>query len=78
MADYRDQFDLIQRNAISSEDLVYIMMKYTPQIIHFSGHGSKEGLIFQDPQGVTQTIQSTVSLDYLELSTKRRKYRVFF
>jgi hypothetical protein len=56
ITNYRDQFDLIQRHAITSEDLVYVMLRYTPQIIHFSGHGSKEALIFQGPQGTTQMI----------------------
>lgn len=78
ISNYRDQFDLIQRHAISSEDLVYIMMRYTPQIIHFSGHGSKGALIFQDRQGVTQTIPSTALAGLFRIVNKKKEISCVF
>ena len=56
-ATYRDQFDLIQRHAISLDKLASTLLRYEPQIIHFSGHGSNEGaLIFQNSDLTTQEV----------------------
>jgi hypothetical protein len=34
-ASYREQFDLIQRLDITSEKLIELLLRYTPQIVHF-------------------------------------------
>lgn len=38
---YRDRFDLLNHTAIRPVDLQRLLMTYEPEIVHFSGHGSK-------------------------------------
>jgi hypothetical protein len=38
---HRDKFELIKHEAIRAIDLQRLLMTYEPQIVHFSGHGSK-------------------------------------
>ena len=38
---YRDSFELYNHAAIRPLDLQKLLLKYQPQIVHFSGHGSK-------------------------------------
>jgi hypothetical protein len=39
---YRDRFELHVYTAIRPPDLQKLLLLYQPQIVHFSGHGSKE------------------------------------
>ncbi len=51
----RDKFDLQQRHEVSVTELQSLLLRFEPQIVHFSGHGSPESaLVFQDPQGNSQ------------------------
>ncbi len=45
---YRERFTLESRPALRSSDLQEALLRYTPSIAHFSGHGADEGLIFAD------------------------------
>ncbi|HEX2013844.1 MAG TPA: hypothetical protein VLA68_01330 [Nitrososphaera sp.] len=46
---YRDQIDLERLGEVSSDEFDNFVMEYEPTILHFSGHGSSEGvMIFQD------------------------------
>jgi CHAT domain len=38
---YRDKFELHDHGAVRPIDLQRLLLKYEPQIVHFSGHGSK-------------------------------------
>ena len=44
-AQYRDDFELISKWAVQPEDLRFNLLKYKPDIVHFTGHGSKSGKI---------------------------------
>lgn len=60
-AKYRDKFDLVQRHAITTDDLVNTVLRYEPRILHFSGHGSKEGaLVFQDAAGNAEKVDPSI------------------
>lgn len=51
-SEFRDRFDLQMEFAITYGDLQNSLLKYKPQIIHFSGHGSDLGaLMFEDDYG---------------------------
>lgn len=39
---YRDRFELYVYTAIRLHDLQRLLLTYQPQIVHFSGHGTKE------------------------------------
>ena len=43
---YRDQFDVVTELAVRRRDLLKLLDKHMPQVVHFSGHGSKTGEIF--------------------------------
>jgi hypothetical protein len=54
---FRDQFELVQRHALSITDLQGILLEQDPQIVHFSGHGSQESaLIFQNVAGQSEEV----------------------
>lgn len=47
-----DKFRIEQHHAISVKDLSDTLMRYQPDIVHFSGHGRDDGvLVFQDSEG---------------------------
>ena len=53
----RDQFKLVQKWAVTDDDLRRAMLDNDPEIVHFSGHGSgADGLAFEDDGGQTQLI----------------------
>ena len=45
IAKFRDQFKLEQRHAVNIKDLQQLLLRFEPQIVHFSGHGSQESAI---------------------------------
>jgi hypothetical protein len=52
MASKGDRFRIEQHHAISIKDLSDTIMRYQPDIVHFSGHGREDGaLVFQDSEG---------------------------
>jgi hypothetical protein len=52
MTPYKHQFDLVSRHGISTKKLQQLFLRFEPQIVHFSGHGSDNGaLIFQNEFG---------------------------
>lgn len=45
-------FEIIPHGAVQVEDLQLLLLRYRPQIVHFSGHGSTDNAIFlQDVKG---------------------------
>jgi hypothetical protein len=42
---HRDALDVVSRLAVRPDDLVQAMVQYRPDIVHFSGHGTKAGQI---------------------------------
>lgn len=48
----RDRFELVSEWAVTSGELVGILLKHQPHILHFSGHGSRtQGVALEDEQG---------------------------
>ncbi len=50
-ARYRERFTLEMRPALRASDLQESMLHYQPGIVHFSGHGAPDGLVFEDDAG---------------------------
>lgn len=60
LSQWRDQFNLHTRFAVRPSDFSQAMLDVSPQIVHFSGHGSTGGeLIFEDVQGKAQLVSSS-------------------
>jgi len=52
---YRDRFDIHSVWAVRSEDLRRALLDYKPHIVHFSGHGTKDGLMLEAEMGLAVT-----------------------
>ncbi len=53
----RDQFEIIARWAVRTEDLRRALLDHEPQIVHFSGHGAGErGLVLENNAGRMQPV----------------------
>lgn len=52
----RDQFELKQKHAVHLEDIRRALLDLKPQIIHFCGHGTEEGLIFKGETGQSKIV----------------------
>jgi len=64
-AKYRDHIEFINEGAVRVDDLSRAILKYKPDIVHFSGHGAGEqGLVLEDDNGKIQLV-STDSLNRL-------------
>jgi hypothetical protein len=53
---YRDQISLIARHAVQPDDLVRHVRAEKPTVVHFSGHGTEDGIILRNDQGSYQPI----------------------
>jgi hypothetical protein len=50
--DHRDRYNLEQQWEVQARRLQSLIMRFKPQIVHFSGHGSQRGeLVFQNEHG---------------------------
>lgn len=55
-ASRRDQFVIYQRWAVRLRDLRRALLDVEPQIVHFIGHGKKDGLLVEDELGLAVRI----------------------
>jgi CHAT domain/Right handed beta helix region len=63
----RDRFDLIIADAARPEDLQQALLDHEPQIVHFSGHGSSEGVILEDDNGEPKLVSATALANLFKL-----------
>lgn len=55
---YRNLIELKSRWAVKADDLILALNEENPEIVHFCGHGSKDGLIFHDGLNGNNTISA--------------------
>ena len=55
---FRDKFEFIKIAAVRVTDLQDALLNYTPNIIHFSGHGSTKAIALLDDKGETNPVKS--------------------
>ena len=56
-AEFRDKFELKQQWAVRVSDLQAHLLRFQPDIVHFSGHGSSEGkIVLEDNNGNIRTV----------------------
>ena len=54
---YRDKFEVYNHGAVRPRDLQRLLLTYEPQIVHFSGHGSKEqSILLERTNGRAQAL----------------------
>jgi len=55
-AEHRDAIDFDHRWAARPDDLIQALNEVSPQIVHFSGHGGRQGLVLVGEDGYPQTV----------------------
>ena len=65
-ASCKDQFDIKQEEALQKKDLRRHILEHNPQIIHYCGHGTKEGLIIHDENHQAQLLDNEFLVNLLE------------
>lgn len=63
----REQFKLIQKWAVTDDELRSALLDHEPEIVHFSGHGKSEGLILENESGETNIISAEGLAELFEL-----------
>ena len=72
MAQKRDGFELEQVWTTQPGDILRLMLRYKPQIVHFSGHGSgQNGLAFEDEDRQAKLVSSEALAGLFKLFTNR-------
>ncbi len=68
LARYRERFDLHVRISVRPEDISQAMLDVKPDIVHFSGHGTKTGEIyFENRSGFIQPVSPEAIADLLSV-----------
>ena len=68
----RDQFEIETLNAATIDDLRRALLRKDFDVVHFSGHGTQTGLVFEDAVGSLIVPRSSALAELLQ----RRKVRV--
>lgn len=64
---YREKFEIHQKWAVRFWDLRRALLDYKPQIVHFSGHGEKDGLMVEGELELPVSISSKALSGLFEL-----------
>ncbi|MEM9090516.1 MAG: AAA-like domain-containing protein [Cyanobacteria bacterium P01_F01_bin.53] len=60
LSEGRDRFKVVSQWAVRTDDLRRALLRYEPQLVHFSGHGTGEqGLVFETDAGKAKLVSST-------------------
>jgi hypothetical protein len=66
--DYRDRFDFRPHLAVRATDLSEALLRHSPAVVHFSGHGSPDGrIILQNEQGQSFEPPATAIADLFRI-----------
>ena len=65
-AKFRDAITVINRNATHPDDLIRYVREYKPNVLHFSGHGSKEGIVLRSDTNKYQVVEGANLQQFLE------------
>jgi NAD-dependent dihydropyrimidine dehydrogenase PreA subunit len=64
----RDEFELRQQWATRPQDIRRAMLDFTPNIVHFCGHGQgSAGIALEDQNGQTQLVSTGALAEFFEL-----------
>lgn len=63
---FRDHITLIARHGVRPDDLVKYVREYKPNVVHFSGHGNKDGIILRSDIGTDQPVPGAVLARFFE------------
>lgn len=64
------RFELIQEWSVRARDLQRALMKHEPDIVHFSGHGNKKGILLEDDEGNTRVASKQALAELFSIFSK--------
>lgn len=67
LSPHRDSFEVFQGEAIRPKELRRLILEKSPHIIHFSGHGEKDGILLENDSGETHQVHGEVLKDLFSL-----------
>lgn len=62
---YRGDFEIVQGEAVRAKDFLRLVLSEKPDIIHFSGHATTEGIGLEDEHGAMQLVSGAVLAELL-------------
>jgi len=68
---YRENFRITSKWAVRIRDIRRAMLEYEPKIIHFSGHGERNGLVTEDANGLSSIVKIEAISGLFELFNKQ-------
>lgn len=71
MAEGRDNLDLRQEWAVTTDSLMQAMLDESPTIVHFSGHGEESGIVLRDELGNARLVGAEALASLFELFRDR-------
>lgn len=75
--DYRDSVTFEVRLATQTTDLLQALNEVRPDVVHFSGHGDQEALIFEDSDGQAKPLHIEDLAQLLRISSDRIRLALF-
>jgi hypothetical protein len=77
MSEYRDAVALESRWAVRPGDLLQALNEAKPRVVHFSGHGSEDELLFEDEAGNPKPISKEAMTRFIEVGSDHVRVVVF-
>jgi len=77
MSEYRDRLDLQDRLAVRTGDLLQALNEVNPHVVHFSGHGSQDILIFEDDHGNSKPMNNDALAALLNATSDQVRLVIF-
>jgi hypothetical protein len=77
MSKYRDAVRFHWRPATRVTDLFQALNEVRPHVVHFSGHGDQDDLIFEDSDGYSKALGTSDLAQLLHISSDRIRLAVF-
>ncbi len=75
--EYRDSVEFDYRLATQTSDLMQALNEVRPHVVHFSGHGSQEALIFEDSDGRAKPLYIEDLAQLLRITSDRIRLAIF-
>jgi hypothetical protein len=75
--EHREALELHWRPAVRLPDLLQALNEVRPHIVHFSGHGSQDFLVFEDHQGNSKVLTNDVLAEVLRMSSDEVRLVIF-
>lgn len=75
--EHRDAIELHWRPAARLTDLLQALNEVQPHIVHFSGHGAQDFLVFEDQQGNSKVLTNDVLAEMLRVSSDEVRLVIF-